>query len=68
MSEPLPTADYDAPVRTWLRAWWVTLRYGSRFTKAGRTLRRNMRDDLSEYVEVERPRVTPPGSGDTDAD
>ena len=41
--------------RTWLREWWVTLRYGSPLTGAGRTLRRNMHDHRGEYVAVDRP-------------
>lgn len=44
-----------APAVAWLREWWATLRYGSFLAKSGRTLRRNLHDDLSEYVEVERP-------------
>ena len=42
-------------MKKWLHEWWVTIRYGSRLTKAGRALQRNMHDDLSEYVEVGRP-------------
>lgn len=48
--------------QTWLREWYVTLRYGSRLTKAGRTLRRNLRDDRSEYVEVHGFWNSAPGS------
>lgn len=41
----------------WLYAWWITLRYGSRFTKAGRALLAALADPLTDefYVEVERP-------------
>jgi len=42
-------------MKAWIKGWWVTLRYGSRLTRAGRTLRRNMRDEFDAYVEVERP-------------
>lgn len=43
--------------RRWLREWYVTLRYGSRFTPAGRRLRAALRDgdDLSKWVEVSIP-------------
>lgn len=41
--------------RTWVHDWIMTLRYGSRLTKAGRQLRRNMKLPLDEYVEAKRP-------------
>lgn len=45
-------------MRHWLKSWWVTLKYGSPFTKRGRTLRHNLKDAFSEdsYIEVRRPK------------
>ncbi len=51
----------------WLHAWYVTLRYGSRFTRSGRALRSSMADpvDSEHYVEVcahpnaEKPSICP---------
>jgi hypothetical protein len=39
----------------WLHDWYVTIRYGSRFTQAGRRLRASLADPNPEYIEVERP-------------
>lgn len=41
--------------KRWLHEWWITLRYGSRLTRAGRELRRNLQDGPESYIEVERP-------------
>lgn len=41
----------------WLHDWWIMFRYGSPFTKAGRRLRRNLKQsDPQDYVEVHRPK------------
>ena len=53
-----PTAKSSAEtvdIRRWCREWWITFCHGSRLTRAGRVLRRNMQDDLTEYIEVGRP-------------
>lgn len=43
-------------MRRWLHDWYITLKYGSVFTKAGRELRRTLKDtDPDNWVEVDRP-------------
>lgn len=48
-------------MRTFIREWWVTFRYGSVFTKAGRNLRATLAEpfDEADWIEVQRP-----GSGE----
>lgn len=42
-------------MKRWAHEWWITLRWGSRLTKAGRQLRRNQRGTIDDFV-----RATPP--------